>query len=198
MSINGVSASALNGDRAASSDGVDDFGLADGPQNLLAQKQFGIALVFKTSDATDNTNWIGVRSSASRLSVSDQDSLDNSNGDLLIVCRDEAPNDLISETNFKLTDSQTHLVVANKSSNQDIKIYVDTMGTQANATLARNQGFDNTNIQASRKMAFFARNNRGTLDSHKDMVASFFEFNTEPYSTQERRNLKQRAPGLKK
>jgi hypothetical protein len=202
ISITGVSPTTLNGARAASSDGVDDFGSIKtgppGPETLPASETFGVAMVFKSSSSNDLTTWFGFEDfgGAPRFDVHDNDGFDQSLGEILVLVTDNAGNRLAVETNNVLADSQIHLVVINKTSDTSINFYVDDMSAKAPASTQQSQGFDHTDFSPSIKMGFFARNSAGSFDRRKSLTAPFFEFNEQPYSQQDRLNLKQRVPGL--
>jgi hypothetical protein len=206
MSINGVSASTLNGARAASSDGVDDFGKTStpGPESLPGQSDsFGVALVVRSSDKVDNTAFFGVSDSGGRFELLDFNPFDNSLGELFFVIQDQNSNNLIVETDITtdVVDGDTHLICINKPNNDasQIDIFVDNMKTPQPATTIRNQAFKENDYTTSSDMGFFASNDissRGGITGEKDISMSFIEFSEEPYSKQDRLDLKQRAPGL--
>jgi hypothetical protein len=194
MSINGVSASTLNGDRTASSDGVDDFGLADGPQDLPENETFGIALVVQGTDRS-NTSFFEI----SEFGVIDANAFDSSNGEILFQVDDSNNNFLSVESDEVVLDSQLHLIVINKlsnSGNDAVNMYIDSMASPSSSTVQRDQGFDNENYNATDSMGFFSRNDSGSASKHKALDLPFIEFNERPYSKQDRLGLKQRATGL--
>jgi hypothetical protein len=201
MSINGVSASTLNGDRAASSDGVDDVGLADGPQDLPENETFGVAMVINSPDPRDLTNVLGSNDGANgfpSFQFSDSNANDNSTGELRVVVKDSNNNTLNVETAGKIYDGQTRLIAINKTANtaSGISIYVGDMTTQAAVNVNTAQSFDHTNYSNSTQMAFFAINLSGSQAGFKALDLPFIEFNEQPYSQQDRLDLKQRAPGV--
>jgi hypothetical protein len=203
MSINGVSASTLNGSRTASSDGVDDFGQAkaNGPESLPEQETFGVAFVFNSSDTTDSTNLFGVKENPGRFEVQDSTFFDGATGELLFQIEDSNARFISVETTSKFFDSTTHLVVINVDSSQGasgVDIYVDNM-TQTggvSTTKTTDEGFDSAVYSASSSLGFFAQNDNGTITSEKALDLPFIEFNEQPYSQQDRLDLLRRAPGL--
>jgi hypothetical protein len=198
MSINGVSASTLNGDRAPLSDGVDDVGLADGPQTLPENEKFGVAMVVAGTDKTDNTRFFGVRNPNSAFQLTDADFRDSSNGEPFLILQDSNDDRLTFESTVNIMDSTSHLLVVNKLANSGagaVKMFIDDMSADT-ATIEIDQGFSHTDYSVSRDVAFFSRNNVGTIDSFKAFDLPFIEFNEQPYSQQDRLDLKQRAPGL--
>jgi hypothetical protein len=201
MSIDGVSASTLNGARTASSDGVDDFGTADGPQDLPEQEQFGVAMVINSSDQTDISSVFGATGGQNNFptfSVSDSDALDNATGELRFVLKDNNNNILNVETVGKIYDGQTRLVVINKTANtaSDISIYVGDMTTQAAVNVNNAEPFDHTNYANTTQMGFFANNKLGSQSGFKALDLPFIEFNEQPYSPLERQALKRRVDAI--
>jgi hypothetical protein len=198
MSINGVSASTLNGDRSSSSDGVDDFAVSDGPQDLPEQETFGIAFVFQSSDTTDGSRWFGISDNNSDdvFNIEDSDTFSGTTGNLILRTK-SGSGDLIVETADQFVDGNTHLVVINKTANTGsgaVEFYVD--GQQVNSAVQKDSGFDNTQYSTNIDMGFFSRNRQTGTQNFKALDMPFIEFNEEPYSSTERQNLKQRAPGL--
>jgi hypothetical protein len=200
MSINGVSASTLNGSRAASSDGVDDFGVtsAPGPESLPEQETFGIAVVFRSTDQRDLTTLFSAESSTSIFELTDSDAFDNLTGELRFRLQDNNRNTIVTETSDKFFDGDTHLLCLNKNGNNatDVNFYVDDMNSQVKTNEPQAQKFNNTAYTNNRATAFFASNVRGSIARHLDADMPFIEFNSDPYSQQDRLDLKQRAPGL--
>jgi hypothetical protein len=201
MSITGVSASTLNGDRAASSDGVDDFGLADGPQDLPERETFGVAMVINSTDQTDLSSVCGSTDGANNFpafQVDDSNAADTSTGELRIAIKDNNDNALNVETVGKIYDGQTRLIAINKTADtaSSISIYVGDMTTQAAVNVNTAQSFDHTNYSNSTQMGFFALDKLGSQVNFKSLDMPFIEFNEKPYSQQDRLDLKQRAPGL--
>jgi hypothetical protein len=202
MSINGVSASTLNGARAASSDGVDDFALADGPQTLPQNETFGVAFVIQKTSANSVTEALIDVAENSTFELLDLQNFDGSAGEVALLLTDSngAPlNVEVDTAGTQITDGDTHLVCTNAETSQGasgIDFYVDDMTTPQPTTTINDGGFDNTSYSISEEAGFFARNNDGTTDRFTEFSSSFIEFNEERYSQQERLDLKQRAPGL--
>jgi hypothetical protein len=197
MSINGVSASTLNGDKSASSDGVDDLGKA-AIASLFSQQEFGIAFVFQTTDNTDGSSIMGVAGSGSSTFVlQDSDFFDGSLGELQFFHRDDNNNAAIVETVNSVADGKTHLAVVNKASDdaQDISIYVDDMSQPANTVVHQN-AFDRTAFSVGSDFGFFGRTTPSGFSSHKEIKSPFFEFNGEIYDQDDRLDLQKRAPGI--
>jgi hypothetical protein len=199
MSINGVSASTLNGDRAASSDGVDDLGLADGPQVVAENPQFALSFVYRGTDSQDFTDWLFSEDSQSLLGLNDTDAFDNSTGELLFDMRDSNGNRISVESSPAITDGNIHLIVINCDSTQGasgVDVYIDDMDSPVSDTHINDSGFKASQYSNSVPMGFFCRNVGGSKKAFKSYETSFIEFNGGLYSQQDRLNLKQRAPGL--
>jgi hypothetical protein len=202
MSINGVSASALNGDQAASSDGVDDSGLASspGPESLPENRAFGVAMVFNSTDRSSSAFFGAIDlSGTSRFELRDDDFGDGSLGEPFLALRDENGNSQFVQTDANLCDGTTRLLIVNVNSNdaQDINFYTDaSLNSPIPQTIERNEAFDNTNYANSQSMGFFSRAKTGSIAQFKAFSTAFIEFNSQPYSSTERQDLKQRAPGL--
>jgi len=199
MSVSGLSASTFgSGDDSVTSDGTDDVGTANGPEDLPSNQSFGLAFTFSSTDETDNTLWLGCRDSSGTpaFQIGDFDADDNSNGELYATFVDDNGNSLKVETNSSYTDGNVHLVVINKSGNNaaDIDIYVDDMSTPVATTTRDDKAFDHSNYNIAADMEFHARNDDGTTDNHKALDSGLFEFNSDTYSQSERNNLKNRRP----
>jgi hypothetical protein len=196
MSINGVSPSTLNGDRAASSDGVDDVGVALGPESIVSQSSsFGIAIVFRSSSPKDITAWGGTAdSNRSAFLIQDEDRLDRSLGEMKVFLRDSNKGALDVELANSVCDGNVHLIVINKTSDSNIDFYVDDMSSVAPTQTVTN-GFDHTAFSVSNPFNFFTVK-EGGFSRFKSLSASLFEFKESPYSQQDRLDLKQRAPGV--
>jgi hypothetical protein len=201
MSVNGVNVSSttLNGSRAASSDGVDDIATANGPQDLPKQKTFGFSFTFRTTDTTDGTDWLGVSDSGGRFAVTDSNVRDGTNGELLVDITDSNDNSLFVQTASSFADGFGHLacINVNGDSASDIVIYIDDMSQSGGVAtqIEVDDPFDNSLYNVSTDMGFFDRNSPSGASREKDLKSSFFEFNSEPYTRQERQELLKRAPG---
>jgi hypothetical protein len=198
MSINGASATTLNGARAALTDSVDDFGLADGPQTLPENETFGFSVVINDATPQDGTDVFGVGGAGSNFQVIDTDFADGSLGEFFISLDDANNNTIAIETNVGVIDGETHLVVFSKRGNSasDLTVYIDDMTTPVSTRTEFNQPFDHTAYSNADDMAFFAENTPSGVRRFNEGTFAFFEFNSDPYSQQDRLDLKQRASGL--
>jgi hypothetical protein len=198
MSINGVSASTLNGARAASSDGVDDFGLADGPQDLPQNETFGFSMVINDSTPQDNADVFGAGGGNNNFQVIDTDFNDGTLGELFINLTDGNGNAIAIETKADAIDGDTHLVVFSKrgGSVSDLTVYIDDMTTPVSADTVANAPFDHTKYSNADDMAFFAENTPSGVRRFNEATLAFVEFNEEPYSPLERQALKRRVDAI--
>jgi hypothetical protein len=199
MSINGVSQTTVGEAKGGSGDGTDDFGRAVGPQTLPSLTEFGFAFVFETATAKDLTCWMASFDGNSFFQVIDLKTDDGSVGEILIELRDQTKSSIRVETAAQLDDGDPHLIVVNVDSSSGaggIDIYIDTMDSTAATAIRKNGSFDANSYANGTPMNFFARNDRGSADLFKDLDMSFIEFNEQPYSQQDRADLRQRAPGI--
>jgi hypothetical protein len=205
MSINGVSASTLNGDRSASADGVDDFAestapVGDGPEATPSSLEFGFAIVFRGTQESDFPFLFGnLESGATAFNLSDDTSVNNSNADLGIRVRDDNGNGLVVRPKNPFLDGNAHLLVYNKTGNDaatDIQVFIDDMQTPQSLNVASNSSFLPADYAPSVTFRTFDLKSPGSSNKHKDVDISLLEFNSDPYSQQDRLDLKQRAPGL--
>jgi hypothetical protein len=130
--------------------------------------------------------------------LTDSDAFDNSTGELRFRLKDNNNRTIVTETSDKFFDGNTHLICLNKTGNDatDVNFYVDDMTSQVKTNEPETQNFNNTAYTNNRGTGFFAANLQGSIARHLDADIAFIEFNSEPYSQQDRLNLKQRAPGL--
>jgi hypothetical protein len=201
MSINGVSASTLNGARAASSDGVDDFGTVPSGtvETLPEQEQFAVAMVFKTDTDTVTNHIFGLNGTDGFFGVADFRFTDGSPHEISFIVQDSSGTSMSVNTVSKFfNDNTTHLCVINKrgnNANTDVEIYVDSM-TQTQTLDVVANGFDHTLYSLSGDMGFFAENTPNGIEDEMNIDLPFIEFNEQPYSQQDRLDLQQRAPGF--
>jgi hypothetical protein len=198
MSITGVSASTLNGDRSASADGVDDVGLADGPQDLPENETFGVAMVFNDSSKANSSSFFSVNDNGAVFEVLDSNFRDSSLGELFVTLLDNNGNIISVETTKQFINGQTNIMVLEKLNNtaSGISIYINDMSSPVSTVNHVSQNFDHNNYSVNLDMGFFARSANSGVDRFNETDISFIEFNEQPYSQQDRLELKQRAPGL--
>jgi hypothetical protein len=195
MTVSGLTAGAQGGTDTVVSDGVDDFGLSDGPQDIAQTTQFTIAFAFQSSDLTDNTAFLAVDDGSNgRMFCFDFDNQDGSLGELAFFV-EASGNRLTVETTGVIVDGSAHLVVIRKlkdSGSNPVEIYVDDMSTPVPTVKQADQGFSSSDYAPTIDMGFFCRN-KGTQSFHKAFSAGRFEFYSDALSAQQRKNLKARA-----
>jgi hypothetical protein len=196
MTVNGLSASTFsNGEDSVAGDGVDDEGFADGPQNIPSNETFGVA--FTTAfDGTDVTHWMGVRDGTSTFQIRETDFSPGDLGHIFFGVKDDAGTREEVYTDSRYDDGNVHLVVWNKTGNNvsDFDIYIDDMTTPVSTSVEESTGFDHTAYSINRDAAFWAFNDDGNIRNYKPHDIGLFEFNTSPYSEQERKGIKTRRP----
>jgi hypothetical protein len=202
MSITGISASTLNSSRSASSDGVDDFAEApSGPDLLPSSPSFGFTTVIQFNDADNNTDF-NTLYTLNTKAASGQGfivlvSQDGSNISLLLD--DATESRLFVETTLSTTlgDGNAHLICINKTGDapSDVNFYVDDMSTVKTQQTKQSGGFNSSKYNVPNVGNFFFAQ-QFKNDRFFDADTAFIEFNEEPYSQQDRLDLKQRAPGL--
>jgi hypothetical protein len=191
VSITGVSGN------PPSSDGTDDFGLADGPQDLPENETFGVAFVARTQS---QGRFFGVNNSGNEFSVAVDGAASAGSSDLVLRLLDGSSEILLSSG--VVADGDIKLACINKLGNDastDIRVFIDDMSSSSVVpiTVDQNTGFDNNQYGAGIDMGFFARNTDFSgITQHLDAEIPFIEFNEQPYSQQDRLDLKQRVPGL--
>jgi hypothetical protein len=200
MNIIGASKGSIGSTPAADFDGVDDHGeIPLGTVDTLPEDPaFAVAFVFQDTDASTNTRWLGGVDSDSSLAVPDVEFLDGQTGDVGLTIEDPSADASVVETAPQVNDGTPHLVVINKPSDDlsKLEFYVDDMTTPVAATQTAQVPFDSSQFSLSEEVYVGSRNFRGADDLHRDTTISFLEFNTQPYSSTERQELIQRAPGF--
>ena len=197
MTVNGmVSDTFGNGESSVFGDGTDDYGLADGPQNLPQNETFGVALTLEDPSGSDTSYWMGSSDGNASIWLYDSNFTDGTTGEMQFAVQDNNGNSIIVETDSSIADGNIHLIVWNKNSNSaaGVDIYVDDMSTTVPTTAREEQAFDHTNYTNAEPMGFFAERRDGSINNYKSYDAGIFEFNTEPYTQTERDELKARRP----
>jgi hypothetical protein len=195
MSVSGLSQKTRNGEEVVSSDGVDDIGKADGPQDIPRSETYAVALTMNSNDTTDRRSVFGVTDGNDFFRLGDSDFFDDTTGELVLALRDGNNNQLVLETQSKFLDGGSHLIVWNKRGNkpQDVKLYVDSMTTPVTLATREDQGFDNTTYAPTDSLGFFAENFNQTDSRFKAVDIGFVEFYSKPLSEKERIGAKRRA-----
>lgn len=189
ISINGASVTTLNGKRAASGDGVDDFGKATIPRVGNLQKS---AVEF-SMQTTSSGNGIpfGVNNSPStggtvtfNPSLNFDANFNQDPGNINIQLSDGT--DLIrfaATTSPNLNDGDVHkvsIVFVDTASN-DVRLIID--GSQVNITFSAASGPQNFG-NLSDDFGFFARTDGGTPSDFSEISFGIFRFHDRPISKQ--------------
>jgi hypothetical protein len=205
MSIDGVSNTTVgsNNAPAASADGVDDVGsvpdlAALTPADLPSNETFGIAFTFKTTSTRNGTHFFGGEGSGGRFTLEDNKFGDSSNGEPFLGLEDSNNGSIFVQTKASFASGNLNLCVINKNGNDasQVNFYINDMSTAKPKRIDGNSGFDHTAYNYSARFNFFAERASGTTQNFREYDSSLFEFNSEPYSQQDRLGLKQRAPGF--
>jgi len=190
----------IGGKSGINGDGTDDYGLAT-TQSVFEQTSFGIATtiavpsgeteaVFGVSNSGSGTDRVLCDFGAGVTGGQ------GVNGAINFEIVDANGNGLGVATDATFDDGSNHAVIINKSGNSvgDISIYVDDMSTAQSDSDIFNENYDPSNHSQSRDLAYFARNNGGSITNHLSMIAGVFEFNNQPYSQSERDSFVSRRP----
>lgn len=198
MSVNGISRSSfLNDATSVFADGNSTFGMANGPQNLPKNESFGIGLTTQYNRAADITSWVGVDDGTNRFLIQQDDNADNTTaGNIGLDLIDGNDHQIRLATQETFNDGNPHCVIINKYSDDDsgVDIYVDDMADARPTSTSYNSGFSHMEYNAERDLAFFARNNNGTISAAIEAHVGVFEFNSKPYTESERRDFAYRRP----
>jgi hypothetical protein len=200
LSVNGPTTGQINGQIASSSDGVDDIAktTSPGPAQLPTATTFGVAFSVKGTDTTDITSWFGAVSGSAVFQLISDSGETGKKGAPLLFLRDDTGQTVERGIGFNLMDGNAHFVVINKTGSGagSVDMYVDTVSSPEPATASVNQGFDPTSYTAPGQFGVHARADGTAGGSFKSFRSTLFEFNSEPYTKKDRKELKKRAPGI--
>jgi hypothetical protein len=192
MAVNGLTASTFSdGSDAVYGDGSDD-GLADGPQTLPTNEAFGIAFTHQFSNSTDGDYFWGATSSTgATIGLRDTDYFSGTLGRPNFRFIDDSGTTISVELDNAIDDGNPHNIIINKTGTDagDIDIYVDDMSTSASSTVQGGGTFDHQNYTGDADMAFYGRNDNGTVGNRQESYHSIFEFNSDVYSQSEREDF---------
>ena len=176
-------------------DGIDDFGLADGPQDIPENGEFGIAFTieYNDDDISDFERYLGCTDNGDEFQLAS-----NGNGppgNIGIGLRDGS-NRIRVYTDSTFGNEQTRAVVINKRGNDaaDFEIFVDDMENEENTSISDDEDFDHNNYSNDADIGFYCRNNDDTPSDHTEIDCGVFEFNNGPYSESERKDFISRRP----
>ena len=194
MEVFGISASTFgNGETSVSGDGTDDHGLADGPQLIFNRESFGVAFTFETTDSDARFGAVQEEVSVGNVAQINLES----GGEVDLTLRDDNGNTTAVETEQSYNDGDQYLCVINKNDDDpdNWDFYVSDMENAEDTTVTTDQGMDSDDMALSdEEFGFWARNNNGSIDSYIDADMGFWGFNPDPYTEEERKDLKSALP----
>ena len=193
MSVNGLSESTFSNNVASVfGDGIDDYGAADGPQDMWEYETLGVAFTIEYSnlDQFDRVLGSGI-GGESRVSIRGGDS-----GAINHRIIDDNDNRIEVETSSTFDDGNAHLFVINKLGDNadDLVFYVDDMENEESLSIETDSGFNHENYSNPFELFFWAFNSSGDPGNYGEFDAGIFEFNSEPYTESERDGLLSRRP----
>jgi hypothetical protein len=201
MRVNGISSSSFSNDNVSVyANGSSDFGIVNGPQSLPGNESFGIALTTQYVRVADITSWIGVDDGNNRFLIQQDDDAENATaGNIGLDLIDSNDNQIRLSTQDTFNDGVPHSVIINKHLDDvsGVEIYVDDMLNAKPTATSFNSGFNHSNFNVERDLAFFARNNQGSIGANLEGHVGAFEFNSKPYSESERMDFAHRRPEIK-
>jgi hypothetical protein len=197
MSVNGLISSTFNNEvSSVFGDGVDDYGIADGPQNLMTKTSFGFAFTFQCENLNDGDQWLGTNTNANKstIQVSSSDLFDTV-GSVRLYIKDANNNTAVRGTDSnQFDDGEPHACVINKPDDDphNWEIYVDDMSNEI-GSVGRDQGLNSNNISTT-ELGFFARNEVEQMVNNIESHVGVFEFWESPLSQSERDGFISRRP----
>jgi len=189
MSVNGLTSSTLNGESGVFADGLDDRGNAS-PLRLGANLTWGLAVTITGPADGGKLIWSSSANFDDIFAVADR------SGKFDVFIRADRSGEFgVQSTTTVWDDTNTYAVVVNKTgdSDSDIEIYVDDMTTDE-ATIRWSGSTDTSQWAGPADSYFYVQENVGSFSDYKEATVGIFEFNTEPYTQQERENFVQRRP----
>lgn len=180
-------------------DGTDDYGLVDNT-DIGTYDKFGFATTF---------NWPSSMTGA-LLGVSDDGNGDNrvqigmgmggqggytNSGQINLEVSDSNSNRIAKKTSGTFDNGNTYAMIINKNGNSvsDISFYIDDMSSEVSTTNEfNNSSYNPSNFNQSREIAYFARRNGTSIDNKFSGTIGVFEFNSSPYTEEERLDFIQR------
>jgi hypothetical protein len=195
MSTSGLSTGTVNGSPVAVGDGVDDEGLASGPETLPTTGNLSIAVTVSGGSQSSPGNIVRADTDASaRFGMFTVDS--SSPQRLSFIVQDKNLDTTQVETSTGQIDGSAQLLLVTKSGDNpaDIDLFVDDMETPKPQNIIKNGGYQNAEYVPGVDMGFFCRNTdfTGTTD-FLDFQAGRFQFFDSALSETERKNVKART-----
>lgn len=185
----------IGGENGAEGDGTDDYGSADGPENLLENETWGVAFTTRFASIGTFEMWAGQRDGDGNNAFQIADNGDGE-GRIELDILDGNGDQLTVHTDSRFDDDTEHAVIINKGGNSasDIEIYVDDMTSQTSTTTENDQGFDHSAYSAAQNQAFWARDTDGSLGNYANVACGVFEFWDSPLSQSDREDFVSRRP----
>jgi len=191
-----------NGEGSVFGDGTDDYGLANGPEQLPQSESFGVAFTFQTDGGLQSSkSYFGALEDVGTTEADHfwfATGIFGPTGDVEVLLQSENANrqSLYVYTDNAFNDGIPKACVINKSGNSaaDIDIYITDMSTPVSKSVARDEGFTPGNYDNPADVGFFSRNILGAIDQNISAHMGIIEFNGEPYSQAERDNFVSRRP----
>jgi hypothetical protein len=192
ISVNGLTASTLNGEPSVSGDGVDDFG-EDGdlaPFGANADTDFAIELVLQT---TDRGNCLGTADSTSdmALGVRTGDPFDSVPDRLSFTLRSAAAssNFISVSSGTTVTDGTARHIIINKTGNTGSDIEIILNGSADTVQINRDT-FDPTNTRNFQfPIRYFASNFQTNVAGPIDAEIPLIRLYNDSLSGQQQQNL---------
>jgi hypothetical protein len=187
----------IGGESGAEGDGTDDYGTA-AVANIGQNETFGWAGTFILPSVSSFKSFWGVSDSgggSNRVALFTGGNGPVGSIEIQLASSSEEDN-LRKYTDNTFDDGTVHSCVINKNGDNtaDVNIYVDDMTTAKPASTVGNDSFSHSQYSQSRDVAFWARNNGGTITEYLNVTFGVIEFNSEPYSQTERENFATRRP----
>jgi len=193
MTVNGISASTFsNGEESVAGDGSNDFGIADGPESIGSNQSFTLAFTNQFSSVSSLESAFGAFDGAAELNVR----TNNDTANFQLQLSDSNANILRVSSDNTFGDGTPHAVVFTKTGDtaSDISLYVDDMANEEPLIIEVDDAFDHTNFNLTTNMAFFARNNQGSIGLYGNRDCGVFEFASAAYTQTQRENFVSRRP----
>jgi hypothetical protein len=195
MTTSGVTTGTVNGSPVGIGDGVDDQGLASGPETLPATGDLSVAVTVADGSQSSTGNITRVsRNNRGRFGLVAFGS--SSPQGLRFILSDKRGNGINVETSTGHIDGSPQLLLVTKSGDDaaDIDLFVDDMETAKSQTVNVNGGFTTADYLPSIDMGFFCRNTGFTgTTGFLDFKAGRFQFFDAALTEQERKSVKNRA-----
>ena len=194
MSVEGLSEDPdwIDNNPGVEGDGVDDFGYSDLQFDPAATEAWSVALTIETEDSGRPMGEINVGGD-DFIFIVDLDT--RAAGEMAFRWRSNN-DEIVIGTNEQVDDGEVHAIVINKRSDSadDIEIYVDDMSNNLAIVDTDESPDSGSYAEDPSDIGFFAVNERGSGSSFTQCTCGSFEFNSEPFTEQERNGFVSRRP----